>query len=68
MSSATLETLETKQEVTQSLWTAEDVARLCPVKATTVRAWAKSGKIPSVRRVGIRFLFDPEAVRAALGV
>jgi excisionase family DNA binding protein len=47
------------------LVSAEQVAAWWGVSTETVRAWARDGRIPSVRTPGGHFRFDPDLVRPA---
>lgn len=49
-----------------ALVTAEDIGDRVRVKATTVKRWAREGRIPSLRLTGRVLRFDPVAVEEAL--
>jgi excisionase family DNA binding protein len=49
-----------------ALWTAEEIARALRVDDRTVLAWAKEGRIPSVRLARRVVRFDPNDVMAAV--
>jgi excisionase family DNA binding protein len=42
------------------------IAKLMGVKQTTVRRWAREGRIPFLRPTGRVLRFDPDAVERAL--
>ncbi len=42
------------------------IAKLIGVKQTTVRRWAREGRIPYLRPTGRVLRFDPDAVEQAL--
>src|SRR4051794_21795447 len=48
-------------------WTLRDVARYLCVSERTVTTYVKTGKVPTPRRLGGKWLFDAKAVRAVLG-
>lgn len=61
-------TLEASHSVTTGLLTTEDVANLYRVDVSTVRRWARSGDLPSVRTPGGgRIRFDVAEIIAKLG-
>lgn len=45
---------------------ARDVARLFNVDGSTVRAWIKSGLLPSIKTPGGQYRIDPDAVESLL--
>jgi excisionase family DNA binding protein len=48
---------------TESLWTAEDVARFLRVSLSMIYKLRRTGALPAVR-VGALFRFEPDVVRA----
>ena len=54
------------QQVSEPLWTAEDVAAFLRVSLSMVYKLRRQGSLPAVR-VGALFRFQPEAVRTFAG-
>jgi predicted site-specific integrase-resolvase len=52
---------------TDRLWTLEDIARFFQISVCTARGWHRDGQIPRGRKIGRRWLWNPDDVRAVAG-
>ena len=45
-----------------------EMARLCGVSESTIRAWERRGEIPKAIRLGARLRWRPDQIREMLGM
>ena len=45
-----------------------EMARLCGVSESTIRAWERTGEIPKAIRLGARLRWRPDQIREMLGM
>lgn len=52
--------------VEDQLWTADDLARVFRVSATTIQRWRERGQLPAPVRIGKKPFWTGRSVRAAM--
>jgi excisionase family DNA binding protein len=50
----------------EACWTCEDVARCLRIGRTTVLLWIEQGRLPRPNKIGRRWLWELEKIRALL--
>jgi excisionase family DNA binding protein len=50
----------------EACWTVEDVARYLRIGRTTALLWIDQGRLPKPKKVGRRFLWNPDTIRALM--